>query len=75
MNTYQYEGFWLVQGEGGFIGGQYDSELSASYAIEKLDARLAEELWSKKVSGQNESPTKYISVDDIDSYLLEAYIT
>ncbi|WLP18275.1 hypothetical protein Q8725_08585 [Klebsiella michiganensis] len=75
MEIVSCEGFYLVKSNGDFIGGQYDSELSASYAIEKLDARLAEELWSKKVSGQNESPTKYISVDDIDSYLLEAYIT
>lgn len=43
--------------------------------LKSLTLSLAEELWSKKVSGQNESPTKYISVDDIDSYLLEAYIT
>lgn len=75
MEIVSYEGFYLVKSNGDFIGGQYDSELSASYAIEKLDARLAEELWSKKVFGKNESLTKYISVDDIDSYLLEAYIT
>ncbi|AHI37354.1 MULTISPECIES: hypothetical protein [Klebsiella] len=75
MEIIGYEGLYLVKSKGDYIGGQYDSELSASYAIEKLDARLAEELWSKKVSGQNESIKKHISVEDIDSYLLEAYMT
>ncbi|MDI3166388.1 hypothetical protein [Klebsiella michiganensis] len=75
MEIIAYKGFYLVKSKGDFIGGQYDSELSASYAIEKLDDRLADELWSKKVSGKNEQLNKYISVEDIDSYLLEAYIT
>lgn len=74
MEIIAYKGFYLVKSKGDFIGGQYDSELSALHAIEKLDDRLADELWSKKVSGQNEQLNKYISVEDIDIYLLEAYV-
>lgn len=39
MEIVSYEGFYLVKSNGDFIGGQYDSELSASYAIEKLDTQ------------------------------------